>query len=149
MSIQPPTDSSNSMPGYIVVLAAFSFLMLLFSLGVGLVAFGVVDLPGDEQDAPTVGVPGEMLQASGFSVLASRDVDGKKEIDVNVSVTNTGTEAITNSWMIVQCLDGGNASNSQLILNIDPDETLKYELTLYGTGDPACTAPQIDFDEEQ
>lgn len=148
MSAQPPLDPNrNSIPGYIVVLAAFSVLMLLFSLAMGLIAFDVVDLPwDDEPPVPTVGVPGQMLQASGFSVLASRDVDGKKEIDVTVAVTNTGTARLANSMMLVQCLDGGNASNSQLIVGIDPEQTLKFELTLYGTGDPSCTAPQIDFD---
>ena len=148
MSAQPPSDPNrSSVPGYIVVLAAFSVVLLLFSLAVGLIAFGVVDLPWDDEvPVPTVGVPGQMLQASGFGVLASRDVDGKKEIDVTVAVTNTGTERLTNSMMLVQCLDGGNASNSQLIVGIDPGQTLKYRLTLYGTGDPACTSPQIDFD---
>lgn len=148
MSAQPPSDpNSNAMPGYIVVLAAFSILMLLFSLAMGLIAFDVVDLPWDDEvPVPTVGVPGQMLQASGFSVLESRDVDGKKEIDVTVSVINTGTERLANSMMLVQCLDGGNASNSQLIVGIDPEQTLKFDLTLYGTGDPACTSPQIDFD---
>lgn len=146
MSAHPPSDPNNSLPGYIVVLAAFSILMLLFSMSVGLVAFGVVDVPWDGDPAPTVGTPGQMVQVSGFSVLASRDVDGGKEIDVTVAATNTGDERLTNTWMIVQCLDGGNASNSQLIVGIDPDQTLEFELTLYGTGDPACTSPQIDFD---
>lgn len=145
MSASPPSDPKNSLPGYIVVLGAFSVLLLLFSIGMGLVAFGVVDIAGDEPE-PTVGVSGQMLQASGFSVLASRDVDGKKEVDVNVAVTNAGDEPITNAWMLVQCVDGGNVSNSQLILEIKPDETLKYDLTLYGTGNPVCAAPQIDFD---
>lgn len=148
MSFQPPRDENNrSMPGYIVVLAALSVILLLFSLTMGLIAFGVVDLPwDDEEDIPTVGVPGQMLQTSGFSVLESRDAEGGKEIDVNVSVTNVGDERLRNSWMIVQCLDGGNVSNSQLIVGIDPDQTLKFELTLYGTGDPACTSPSIDYD---
>ena len=148
MSAQPPSDPNrSSMPGYIVVLAAFSVLMLLFSLTMGLIAFDVVDLPwDDEAPVPTVGVPGQMLQASGFSVLASRDVDDRKEIDVTVAVTNTGTERLANSMMLVQCLDGGNASNSQIIVGIDPEQTLTFELTLYGTGEPACAAPQIDFD---
>ncbi len=145
MSAHPPSDPRNSLPGYIVVLAAFSVLLLLFSLAMGLIAFGVVDVPGDDP-APNQAVSGQMLQASGFSVLASRDVDGKKEIDVNVAVTNAGDERITNAWLLVQCVDGGNVSNSQLILEIDPDETLKYDLTLYGTGNPVCAAPQIDFD---
>lgn len=145
MSAHPPSDPRNSLPGYIVVLAAFSVLLLLFSLAMGLIAFGVVDVPGDDP-APTQAVSGQMLQASGFSVLASRDIDGKKEIDVNVAVTNAGDERITNAWLLVQCVDGGNVSNSQLILEIDPDETLKYDLTLYGTGNPVCAAPQIDFD---
>lgn len=148
MSFQPPSDPKNSLPGYIVVLAAFSVLLLLFSIAMGLVAFGVVDIPGDDP-APTQPASGEMLQVSGFSVLASRDVEGTKEIDVNVAVTNTGNEPLENSWMIVQCLDGGNASNSQLIVEIGPEETLRYDLTLYGTGNPVCAAPQIDFDSPE
>ena len=148
MSFQPPRDeNTGGLPGYIVVLAAFSVLMLLFSVTMGLIAFDVVDLPWDDEEVvPTVGVPGQMLQTSGFSVLESRDVEGGKEIDVTVSVTNTGDERLTNSWMIVQCLDGGNVSNSQLIVGIDPDQTLEFSLTLYGTGDPACTSPSIDYD---
>ena len=148
MSFEPPREeNSNGLPGYIVVLAAFSLLLLLFSFAMGLIAFDVVDLPWDEDEpVPTVGVPGQALQTSGFSVLESRDVEDGKEIDVTVSVTNTGSERLTNSWMIVQCLDGGNVSNSQLIVGIDPDQTLKFELTLLGTGDPACTSPSIDYD---
>lgn len=148
MSAHPPSDPNNSLPGYIVVLAAFSVLLLLFSIAMGLLAFGVVDLPGDDP-APTAGVQGQMLQVSKFSVLESREVDGKKEIDVTVAVTNTGDARLTNSSMIVQCLDGGNASNSQLIVGIDPEQTLEYDLTLYGTGNPVCAAPQIDFDAEE
>lgn len=148
MSFEPPRDeNSTGMPGYIVVLAAFSVLLLLFSFTMGLIAFDVVDLPWDEEDAvPTVGAPGQMLQTSGFSVLESREVEDGREIDVKISVTNTGDERLTNSWMLVQCLDGGNVSNSQLIVGIDPNQTLKFELTLYGTGEPACTSPSIDYD---
>lgn len=148
MSFEPPRDENgNGLPGYIVVLAAFSILLLLFSFAMGLIAFDVVDLPWDDEEAiPTVGVPGQSLQTSGFSVLESREVDDGIEVDVTVSVTNTGDERLTNSWMIVQCLDGGNVSNSQLIVGIDPDQTLKFELTLYGTGAPTCTSPSIDYD---
>lgn len=151
MSVQPPpSDRSNSIPGYLVVLAAFSLLVLMFSLAAGLVAFGVIDIAGSDETPPlpTVGVEGQALQSSGFTVLESREVDGRPQIDVNVSVTNIGEERLANTMMLVQCVDKGNVSNSQLILGIDPDQTLRFELTLYGTGDPSCADPQISFDLE-
>lgn len=153
MSFEPPkTDRPGQIPGYIVVLAAFSVLVLLFSIGIGLIAFDVVDLPWDNDDdnvpVPAVGVEGQALQASGFTILEEREVDGRPEFTVNVSVTNTGDERLTNTYMMVQCLDGGNVSNSVLILGIDPDQTLQFEVDLYGTGSPTCTAPVIDFDDD-
>lgn len=152
MSFEPPkSDRPNAIPGYIVVLAAFSVLTLLFSIGIGLVAFDMVDLPwegNDDPPAPTVGVAGQAMQASGFTILDHREVDNRPEFTVNVAVTNTGDERLTNTYMLVQCLDGGNVSNSQLILGIDPDQTLQFELELYGTGNPTCTEPQISFDED-
>lgn len=154
MSFEPPkNDRPNAIPGYIVVLAAFSVLTLMFSIGIGLVAFGVVDVPwasdNDENPPiPTVGVEGQALQVSGFTILEQRVVDDNPEFTVNVSVTNTGDERLTNSYMLVQCLDGGNVSNSQLILGIDPDQTLQFELVLYGTGVPTCSEPQVSFDED-
>lgn len=151
MSAQPPqSDRPNAIPGYLVVLAAFSVLVLLFSLAVGLIAFGVVSFGDSDDDPPipTVGVEGQSLQASGFAILDSREVDNRPEFDVNVSVTNIGEERLTNTMMLVQCLDGGNVSNSQLILGIDPDQTLQFELTLHGTGSPTCTDPQISFDAD-
>ena len=152
MSFEPPkSNQPNAIPGYIVVLAAFSVLTLLFSIGIGLVAFGVVDMPwdNDEDDVPipTVGVEGQALQMSGFTILDQREVNDRPEFTVNVSVTNTGDERLTNTYMLVQCLDGGNVSNSQLILGIDPDQTLQFELELYGTGEPTCAEPQVSFDE--
>lgn len=152
MSFQPPKeDRPNQIPGYIVVLAAFSVLTLLFSIGIGLVAFGVVDVPwaSDDDDVPipTVGVEGQVMQSSGFTILEEREVEDRPEFTVNVSATNTGDERLENVMMLVQCLDGGNVSNSQLILGIDPDQTLTIELELYGTGDPTCADPQISFDE--
>lgn len=152
MSFEPPkTDRPNQIPGYIVVLAAFSVLTLLFSIGIGLVAFGVVDTPWSNNDEPipTVGVEGQALQASGFTVLDQSEVDGRPTFAVNVSVTNTGDESLENVMMLVQCLDGGNVSNSQLILSIDPTETRTFELELYGTGEPACSDPTISFDEDE
>lgn len=151
MSFEPPkTDRPNSIPGYIVVLAAFSVLTLLFSIGIGLVAFGVVDISGpgsNDEPIPTVGVEGQVMQASGFTILEQREVEGRPEFTVNVSATNTGDEQLNNTMMLVQCLDGGNVSNSQLILSIAPDQTLTFELELYGTGDPSCSEPQVSFDE--
>ncbi len=152
MSFEPPkSDRPNQIPGYIVVLAAFSVLTLIFSVGIGLVAFGVVDVPwasDDDQPIPTVGVEGQAMQSSGFTILDQRDVEGNPEFTVNVSATNTGDERLENVMMLVQCLDGGNVSNSQLILGIDPGQTLTFELELYGTGDPSCAEPQISFDED-
>lgn len=153
MSFEPPkTDRPNQIPGYIVVLAAFSVLTLLFSIGIGLVAFGVVDVPWASEDAdtpiPTVGIEGQVMQSSGFTILEQREVEGRPEFTVNVSATNTGDERLQNVTMLVQCLDGGNVSNSQLILGIDPDQTLTFELELYGTGEPACGEPTISFDED-
>lgn len=151
MSFEPPkTDRPGQIPGYIVVLAAFSVITLLFSIGIGLVAFDVVDVPwasDDEEPIPTVGVEGQALQSSGFTILEEREVEGRPEFTVNVSATNTGDEPLQNVMMLVQCLDGGNVSNSQLIMNIDVDQTLTFELELYGTGDPSCTDPSISFDE--
>lgn len=151
MSFEPPkNDRPNSIPGYIVVLAAFSVLTLLFSIGIGLVAFGVVDISGpgsNDEPIPTVGVEGQVMQASGFTILEQREVEGRPEFTVNVSATNTGDEQLNNTMMLVQCLDGGNVSNSQLILSIAPDQTLTFELELYGTGDPSCSEPQVSFDE--
>lgn len=152
MSFEPPkADRPNQIPGYIVVLAALSVLLLLFSIGIGLVAFGVVDpWSGDdnEQPIPPVGVEGQALQTSGFTILEEREVEGRPEFTVNVSVTNTGDEALSNTMMLVQCTDGGNVSNSQLILSIEPDQTLQFELDLYGTGNPTCTEPQVSFEEQ-
>lgn len=151
MSVQlPKSDQGRSVPGYIIVLVAFSFLVLLFSIGIGLIAFGVVDPsgPDNEPPIPMVGVEGQALQTSGFTILETREVEGRPEIDVNVSVTNTGDERITNTTMLVQCLENGNASNSQLILGMDPDQTLQFELTLYGTGDPDCSNPEVSFDAD-
>lgn len=151
MSFEPPkNDRPNSIPGYIVVLAAFSVLTLLFSIGIGLVAFGIVDISGpggNDEPIPTVGVEGQVMQPSGFTILEQREVEGRPQFTVNVSATNTGDEQLSNTMMLVQCLDGGNVSNSQLILNIEPDQTLTFELELYGTGDPSCSDPQISFDE--
>lgn len=146
MSATPPRDSTG-IPGYLIVLAAFSVLVFLAALGFGLVAFDIVDLGGDDNPpAPTVIVDGEALQTSGFTVRDSRIVDGKYEIDVNVSVTNTGDDLLKNSTMFVQCLDGGNVSNSQLITQIQPDQTIQFEMTLYGTGEPKCASPIVAFD---
>lgn len=151
MSFEPPkTERPGQIPGYIVVLAAFSVITLLFSIGIGLVAFGVVDVPwssDDDEPIPTVGVEGQALQPSGFTILEQREVDGRPEFTVNVSATNTSDEPLENVMMLVQCLDGGNVSNSQLIMNIDADQTLTFELDLYGTGDPACADPDVSFDE--
>lgn len=151
MSFEPPkSDRPNQIPGYIVVLAAFSVLTLIFSIGIGLVAFGVVDVPwaSDDEPIPTVGVEGQVIQSSGFTILDQREVEGNPEFTVNVSATNTGDERLQNVMMLVQCLDGGNVSNSQLILGIDPGQTLTFELELYGTGEPLCAEPQISFDED-
>lgn len=152
MSFEPPkTDRPGSIPGYIVVLAALSVLLLIFSIGMGLVAFGVVSVPWDNTEenlpVPTVGVEGQAMQMSGFTIVEQREVDGSPEFTVNVSATNTGDERLTNIYMLVQCLDGGNVSNSQLILGIDPNQTLHFELELYGTGSPRCAEPQVSFDE--
>lgn len=148
MSFEPPkSDRQGGIPGYLIVLGAFSVLVLLFALAVGLIGFGIIDLDGeDDPPAPTVGVQDQDLQASGFTIRDSRSVDGKTELDVNVAVTNTGEDRLENTMMLVQCLDGGNISNSQLILGIDPDQTLQFELTLYGTGAPQCANPDIGFD---
>ena len=152
MSFEPPkTDRPNQIPGYIVVLAAFSVLVLIFALGMGMVAFGVVDVPWasePDEPVPTIVTDGKAMQASGFTILEQREVDGRPEFTVKVSATNTGDEPLDNVMMLVQCTDGGNVSNSQLILNIDPDQTLTIELDLYGTGNPSCTDPVISFDED-
>lgn len=152
MSFEPPkSNQPGTIPGYIVVLAAFSVLTLLFSIGIGLVAFGVVDVPwaadDDDQPIPTVGVGDTAMQLSGFTILEEREVDDRPEFTVNVSVTNTGEERLTNVMVFVQCLDGGNVSNSQLLLGVDPDQTLQLEMILYGTGSPSCSEPQVSFDE--
>lgn len=151
MSFQPPKeDRPNTIPGYIVVLASLSVLTLLFTVGIGLVAFGVVDVPwasDDEEPVPAVGIEGQAMQPSGFTIVEKREVEGRPEFTVNVSATNTSDERLSNTMMLVQCLDGGNVSNSQLILGIDPDQTLTFELELYGTGDPSCSDPQVSFDE--
>lgn len=157
MSFEPPKeDKPNAIPGYIVVLAAFSVLLLMFVIGIGLVAFGVVDPFANTENEPTpitatqqpdVGVEGQPLQSSGFTVLDEQTVDGNPEITVNVSVTNTSDEDLSNMYMLVQCTDGGNVSNSQLILNIAPDQTLQFELVLYGTGEPECADPTVSFEE--
>lgn len=149
MSVQPPhDDSTKGIPGYFMVLGALSILIMLLALGAGLVGFGIVDIGlGDDDAPPTVGVEGQELQTSGFTIRDSRAVEGKVEIDVNVSVTNTGDDRMENVTMLVQCLDGGNVSNSQLIMGIDPDQTLQFELTLLGTGAPQCANPNISFDE--
>lgn len=148
MSFQPPrTDGTRSVPGYLIVLAALSVLLLLFSLGVGLIAFGVIDIDGpDDPTPPPVGVEGQAMQFSGFTVHESRVTDGQREIDVNVAVTNTGNEALSNTWVLVQCTDGGNVSSSKLIPSIQPDQTLRLEFTLGGNGDPKCADPQVSFD---
>lgn len=150
MSFQPPrSEKSDRLPGYIIVLVAFSILVALLTAGAGLVAFGVVSIGGnDSEPTPLVGVAGQALQASGFTVRETREIDGKTEIVVNVAVTNVSDERQKNSTMMVQCLDGGNASTSQLILGIDPDQTLQFELTLYGLGQPACADPTIEFDTD-
>lgn len=145
MSAVPPRNSQG-IPGYLVVLAAFSVLVFLAALGFGLVAFGIVDLGDDDPPAPSVGVEGQALQASGFTIRESRVIDSKYEMDVNVSVTNTDDELLKNSTMFVQCLDGGNVSNSQLITQIQPDQTIQFEMTLYGTGEPRCASPIVAFD---
>lgn len=146
MSATPPRDS-NGIPGYLVVLAAFSILVFLAALGFGLVAFDIVGIGGDDDPpVPTVGVDGEALQNSGFTVRDTRSDGDRYEIDVNVSVTNTGDELLKNSTMFVQCLDGGNVSNSQLITQIQPEQTIQFEMTLYGTGEPTCTSPIVAFD---
>lgn len=148
MSVQPPhDDSTKGIPGYFMVLGAFSILIMLLALAAGLVGFGIVDIGLSNDDPPTVGVEGQDLQASGFTIRDSRTVAGRVEIDVNVSVTNTGDDRMENVTMLVQCLDQGNVSNSQLIMGIDPDQTLQFELTLMGTGAPQCANPDIVFDE--
>lgn len=143
---EPPRSESQGLPGSIIVLGAFSVLVLLLALGVGLIGFGIVDINGDDAPKPTAGVAGQDLQPSGFVVRESRQVENRRELDVDVSVTNTGDETLKNTTMLVQCLDNGNVSDSQLIPVIDPDETITYSLTLTGTGEPGCTAPVIDFD---
>lgn len=148
MSIQPPhDDATKGIPGYFMVLGAFSILIMLLALGAGLVGFGIVDIGLGDDDPPKVGIEGQDLQTSGFTIRDSRTVDGKVELDVNISVTNTGDDRMENVTMLVQCLDGGNVSNSQLIVGIDPDQTLQFELTLLGTGAPQCAKPEISFDE--
>lgn len=146
MSASPPRDS-NGIPGYLIVLAAFSLLVLLAALGFGLVAFDIVDIGGDDDPpVPTMVADGEALQNSGFTIRDTRTDGDRYEIDVNVSVTNTGDELLKNTTMFVQCLDGGNVSNSQLITQIQPDQTIQFEMTLYGTGQPKCASPVIAFD---
>lgn len=150
MSFEPPrTQREGGVPGYLVVLGAFSVLVFLLAVAMGLIGFGIIDLNGPDDDpAPTVGVEGQDLQSSGFTLRDSRAADGKVELDVNVSVTNTSDDRKENIMMLVQCLDGGNVSNSQLIMGIDPDQTLQFELTLFGTGAPQCADPVVSFDEE-
>lgn len=143
----PPSRENRSVPGYLLVLAAFSVLMLLVAIAFGLVAFGIVDLGENEGARPTpiVGSDGP-LQRSGFTALDSRENGIVREVDVNVAVTNTSDETISNATMLVQCLEGGNVSNAQLIVNIEPNQTLRFDLTLTGTGDPDCSSPDISFD---
>jgi len=148
MSFEPPKTERQGIPGYLVVLGAFSVLIFLLAVAMGLIGFGIIDLDGSDNDpAPTVGVEGQDLQTSGFTIRDSRTTDGKVELDVNISVTNTGDDRLENTMMLVQCVDGGNVSNSQLIVGIDPDQTLQFEMTLYGTGAPQCANPTISFDE--
>lgn len=150
MSFEPPrTEQQGGVPGYLIVLGALSVLVFLFAVAMGLIGFGVIDLNGSDNDPiPTVGVEDQDLQSSGFTVRDSRTVDGKVELDINVSVTNTGDDRLENTMMLVQCLDGGNISNSQLIMGINPDQTLQFEMTLYGTGAPQCASPTVSFDAE-
>lgn len=149
MSIEPPrSPNQRSVPGYLLVLAAFSVLLLLFSLAVGLVAFGVIDLGDDDADVrptPVAGSEGP-LQRSGFTIRESRMDGSMRVVDVNVAVTNTSETEFTNVMMLVQCLDGGNVSSSLLIPSIAPNETRRFNMSLGGTGDPKCTEPEIGFD---
>ena len=146
--VEPPRNEEQGLPGVLIVLGALSVLVLLFALAIGLIAYGVIDIDGDADPTPaaTIAVDGGDLQPSGFTVRASRLVEQRREIDVEVSVTNIGDDTLHTTTMIVQCLDNGNVSDSQLITSIAPDETLTYALTLTGIGEPACTAPVIDFD---
>lgn len=148
MSYQPPREKeSRSVPGYLLVLAALSVLLFLVAAGFGLVAFGVVDLgPNDgARPTPITGSEGP-LQRSGFTVHESRLEGSLREVDVNVAVTNTSDDTISNARMLVQCLDNGNVSASQLVPNIQPNQTLRFDLTLGGTGEPDCSDPQVNFD---
>ncbi len=144
MAAEPPRDGGG-VPGYLMVMAAVSVLIFLFALAVGLIGFGIIDVGGDDA-APTAVVADGDLQASGFTSRDSRLVENRREIDAEVSVTNTGDETLKNSTVIVQCLDGGFVSDSALIVSIAPDQTLTMQLTLTGTGNPGCAAPIIDFD---
>lgn len=148
MSYEPPrTGESRSVPGYLLVLAALSVLLFLVAAGFGLVAFGVVDIGGNEDARPTpiTGMDGP-LQRSGFTVIESRTDGAVREVDVNVAVTNTNDDTMSNATMLVQCTDGGNVSYAQLIPTIEAKQTLRFDLTLTGTGDPGCTSPDVSFD---
>lgn len=146
MSASPPKQSGGP-PGYLLVLAGVSLLVFLFALAIGLVAFDLVDL-GDDDSAPspTIGQDGQSLQPSGFTVRDSRWIENRREMDVDVAVTNTGDKPLENTTMIVQCLDGGFTSDKMLIVSIQPNQTLHVQLMLTGTGEPACADPVIDFD---
>ncbi|MCA9833266.1 MAG: hypothetical protein KC435_04925 [Thermomicrobiales bacterium] len=143
---EPPRSESQGLPGSIIVLGALSVLILLLALAVGLIGFGIVDIDGEDTPTPIAVATGEELQFSGFTVRESRQVENRREMDVDVSVTNTGGETLANTTLIVQCLDGGNVSDSQLIPSIAPGETITYSLMLTGTGEPGCTSPVVDFD---
>lgn len=146
MSARPPRSTNDrSIPGYLIVLAALSLLLLLFSVAMGLVAFGVIRI-GDPTPTPSGSVEGQVLQQSGFTVNGSTLNGRERTVDITIDIINTGDESIHNAEIMVQCTDGGNVAATQRIDTIEPGQQRQFHMRLLGTGDPACAAPIVGID---
>lgn len=151
MSSPPaPPSSPRNVPGIVIPLIFLSVLLLAAIVVTGMLGFGVV-IPGLNTDdpVPTVGAPGQALQASGFTVEESRTEGTQRVVIAQVSATNVTDDVLERQDMMVQCLDGGNVSGIQNINVIQPDETRTFTLELRGTGDPRCAEPVIEFDDQR
>jgi hypothetical protein len=140
VSIEPP-KSGKGTSGPIIILVFVSILLLVVILIFGMLAF-VIDSPGGEDNGPD---PATALTAEDFTIVSSATGKDTAAIQVDVVVMNTADEPVEDAQIIVQCEDGGYVSAIRNVPPLESEAKTVVQLQLSGTGNPACSDPDIAF----
>lgn len=148
MSIEPPkNETSRGMTGMVIPLAFLSVILLGAVLIFGALAFDM-SIPGVDNDVEETVAPGEVLEASGFTVR-ERTTEGETTlVVVEVTVLNTSEEPVGDFQIVVQCTDNGYISAIADAAGLGPGESRAVVMELSGRGEPSCHEPVIDFSAE-